>query len=126
MNSFKPPDSEFFKMGKELAYGIQGIRGFIFIAFPKLVKIFKLKLLADRQNQFFSGVLSSAIADRQKMNIKRNDMLNLLLLAKEGKLNDENDKESDQDTGFATVEEFIDSKKINKLKSKPYILNQIV
>lgn len=118
MNSFIPPDSAFFKMGKELAYGVQSIRGFLFIAFPKLVQMFKLKLLADRQNEFFSGVISSAIADRQKLNIKRNDMLNLLLLAKEGKLNDENDKESDQDTGFATVEEFIDSKKINKLKSK--------
>lgn len=126
MNSFQPPDSESFKMGKELAYAIQGFRGVLFIAIPTLVKILKLRLLADHQNQFFSGVISSAIAERQKMNIKRNDMLNLLLLAKEGKLNNENDKESDQDTGFATVEELIDSKKVNKLKSNLIILNNIV
>lgn len=120
LNSLKQPDNEFFKMGKELGYGVQGVRGTIFMAFPEVARFFKLRLFADHLNKFFSGVIRSAVADREKMNIKRNDMLNLLLLAKEGKLNEENDKESDQDTGFATVEEFIDSKKTDKLKSKYY------
>lgn len=121
LNTMKEPNNEFFKMGKDLAYTIQGVRAFFYIAFPKIATFFKLKIVTDRQDQFFRNVISSAVADRQRMKVERNDMLNLLLLAKEGKLSDDKDEENDQDTGFATVSEFITAKKTEKLKSKRFL-----
>lgn len=118
MNTLKDVDNEFYKMGKELAYTLQGVRAIINIGFPKIAKFFNMKILTDRQDEFFRGTIRSAVAERRKMKIERNDMLNLLLLAQEGKLSDETDKESDQNTGFATVSEFIAAKKAEKLKSK--------
>lgn len=118
MNSLKEVDNDFFKMGKEIAYALQGVRSIMNIGFPKIAKFFNLKIITDSQDQFFRNTIRSAVAERRKMKIERNDMLNLLLMAQEGKLSDEKDKESDQDTGFATVSEFIAAKKVEKMKSK--------
>ncbi|KAJ6637895.1 putative cytochrome P450 9h1, partial [Pseudolycoriella hygida] len=74
-------------------------------------------ILSDNHDTFFRNVIHGSIEEREKKKIVRNDMLNLLLLAKEGKLNDEKDKESDQDTGFATVSEFMTAKTTEKLKN---------
>ncbi|KAG4072747.1 hypothetical protein HA402_001859 [Bradysia odoriphaga] len=117
MNSLKEVTNDFFKMGKEMAYAMQGVRAVVNIGFPKIAKFFNLKVITDSQDQFFRGTIRSAVAERRKMKIERNDMLNLLLLAQEGKLSDEKDKESDQDTGFATVSEFIAARKAEKLKN---------
>lgn len=117
-NTLREPDNEFYKMGLEVAYGIVGLKAMIIVAFPKLAALFKIKILTDRHDKFFRSALKSTIEERQKRNIVRNDMLNLLLLAKEGQLNDEvKDVESDQDTGFATVSEFLSAKTNEKLKS---------
>lgn len=116
-NTIKQPDHEFYKMGKQLTHTVQGFRAMFCIAFPKLSTFLKVKILTDRQDHFFRNVISSTIAMRQKMKIERNDMLNLLLLAKEGKLNVEKEKQSDQDTGFATASMAMASKIVDKLKS---------
>lgn len=120
INTMKNPENEFYKMGKEIAYSIQGIRTLFLIGFPKIALLLKLKILTDRHDSFFRNVIHNTIEERQKKNIVRNDMLNLLLMAKEGRLNEVLDKETDQDTGFATVSEFMTTKTTNKLKSKYY------
>lgn len=117
-NTLRQPENEFYKMGLEVAYGIVGVKAMVLLAFPKLAKLFNIKILTDRHDKFFRSALKLTIEERQKRKIVRNDMLNLLLLAKEGQLNDEvKDVESDQDTGFATVSEFLSAKTNEKLKS---------
>lgn len=118
MNTVKNPDNEFLKMGKELASVLQGVRGFLYVAFPKIATFFKLRVLPDHHAQFIRNVISGAIAERENLQIKRNDLLNLFFLAKEGKLDDVKEKESDQDTGYATVSEFLTQKKSEILKSE--------
>lgn len=125
-NTIKQPDHEFDKMGKQFTYTVQGFRAMFCIAFPKLSTFLKIKILTDRQDRFFRNVISSTIAMRQKMKIERNDMLNLLLLAKEGKLNDKKNKRSDQDLGFATVHMGMALKIADKLKSKFFFFTFIV
>lgn len=117
INTLKDPDNEFYKMGKEIAYSIMGVKALFLLGFPKLARWLKIKILTDRHDNFFRSVIHNTIAERQKKKIVRNDMLHLLLLAKEGRLNDEKDSEKDQDTGFATISEVISSKTSEKLKS---------
>lgn len=118
INTLREPDNEFFKMGKEIAYAIMGVKALVLLAFPKMAKWLRLKILTDQNDHFFRGVIHNSIEERQKNKIVRNDMLHLLLLAKEGKLNDQKDNENDQDTGFATISEVIATKTTEKLKSK--------
>lgn len=121
INTLKEPQNEFFKMGKEVAYSILGIKALLSVSFPKLAKLFKLKILGDRHDNFFRNVIHNSIDERQKQKIVRNDMLHLLLLAKEGELNEEKDKETDQDTGFATISELMTAKATEKLRSEYFI-----
>lgn len=85
------------------------------------MKWLRLKILTERQNTFFRTVVNSTIEERRKKNIVRNDMLHLMLLAKEGKLNEQiKENEHDQDTGFATIAEVIQAKTSEKLKSNDF------
>lgn len=126
INSLREPDNEFYKMGKEIVYSIMGVKALFLLAFPKVATWLRLKILNDHQDHFFRNVIHNTIEQRQKNNIVRNDMLNLLLLAKEGKLNDEKDNENDQDTGFATISEVMAAKATQKLKSNIQIVFSIV
>lgn len=118
INTLKEPDNEFYKMGKEIAYAATSLKTLVLLSWPKLASIFKLKILTDRHDSFFRNVIKNTLEERQKKKIVRNDMLHLLMLAKEGKLNEEKDVECDQDTGFATVSEFMTAKASERLRSK--------
>lgn len=118
INTLKNPANEFYHMGKEIAYALPSLRTFVLICFPKLASLLKLKVLTDRHSNFFRNVINNTVELRKREKIVRNDMFNLLLLIKEGKLNDEKDLESDQDAGFATISEFMSAKTSEKLKSK--------
>lgn len=117
MNTLRKPDNELYKMGTEIAYAIIGMKALFLIAFPKLATFFNLKVVTDRHDQFFRNVLKTTIEERKKRKIVRNDMLHLLLLAKDGQLNEVKENENDQDTGFATITEIMTTKTSEKLKS---------
>ncbi|XP_031640423.1 cytochrome P450 9e2-like [Contarinia nasturtii] len=117
-NSLREPDNQFFKMGKEMAYALMGLKALVTISFPTLASWLRLQVLSDQHTTFFRSVIHSAVDERQKKKIVRNDMLHLLLLAKEGKLHEQiKENEVDQDTGFATIAEVIQSKTSEKLKN---------
>ncbi len=118
INSLTDPENEFYKAGKQIAHSIMGVKALVQIGFPRLAKWLKLKMINDQQDVFFRNVIQNTLEQRRKNKVVRNDMLHLLVLAKEGKLNRETDKESDQDMGLATVSEFLHSKTTEKLKSK--------
>lgn len=122
LNSLREPENEFYKFGKEIAYSIMGVKALFMIAFPRVAQWLRLKILNNQHDNFFRTIIHDSIEERQKNNIVRNDMLHLLLLAKEGKLNDQKDNENDQDTGFATISEVIAAKATEKLKSN-FMLN---
>lgn len=118
MNTFTDPNNQFYKAGTELAYAILSLKTFFVLSFPSISKWLQLSIISKENNQFFRNVIRETVDERQKNNVIRNDMLHLLLLAKEGRLSEQRDKEIDQDTGFATISEVIASKTHEKLKSK--------
>lgn len=118
MNSFTEPNNRFYKAGTALAYAILSLKTFFVLAFPRISKWLQLSVISTENNQFFRNIIRDTVEERKKNNVIRNDMLHLLLLAKEGRLSEQRDKEIDQDTGFATISEVIASKTHEKLQSK--------
>ncbi|XP_067627252.1 probable cytochrome P450 6a23 [Eurosta solidaginis] len=80
-NSLRSPDAEFVVMGRksfELRrhnYMIDSLME----AYPKLARKLHLRGLPDELHNFYMGIVHKAIEYRQKINIKRNDFMNLLL-----------------------------------------------
>ena len=70
---------------------------------PKLMKVFGIKLLDKESYDFFQIALVEKMKTRERDGIVRNDMIQLMLEAKKGKLvYDNEDSNADE---FATVEE---------------------
>lgn len=121
MNTLNDPDNEFYKAGTAIAYVLMSMRTFFCIAFPKIAKWFNLRIISEKHNTFFRDVIRKKVNERMEKKIVRPDMLHLLLLAKEGRLNEQKDREDDQDTGFATIAEVMAAKTSEKLKSNKLI-----
>lgn len=118
MNSFKDKTNEFYAAGKSLSYAIQGAKSFFITSFPKLCKLLKIKVISDRDGKFFGDIVHDNVAQRKQHGIVRNDMIHLLMLLREGKLDAIDEKDDLQDAGFATTSEFITAKATEKLKSE--------
>lgn len=107
VNSFKNPSNDFLKIAKKVMNftGIKtGLKMAGYFVFPKLMKYLKIRLLDKDGCDFFENVFYDTIKTREKLGIVRNDMINLMLDAKKGKLAHNNNDENTVD-GFATVEE---------------------
>lgn len=115
INTFEDQNNRF---GTTMANAVFGLKPVFLMYFPRIASWLRIKIFAKEHEQFFRDVIRDTVDERQKNNIVRNDMLHLLLLAKEGKLNEQQDREIDQDTGFATISEMIAYKTSEKLKSK--------
>ncbi|XP_021957659.1 cytochrome P450 9e2 [Folsomia candida] len=84
--------SLFEKMGARLqfSFGIFKIFQLILILMaPKLANLCRLSLLEREVQDFFALAIKSSIHDRQAKNEKRNDFIQLMLEAREGKLKTE-------------------------------------
>lgn len=126
MNSFTDPNNQFYKAGTAIAYAILSLKTLFVLSFPRISKWLRLSVFSKEDNHFFRNVIRDTVDERQKNKIIRNDMLHLLLLAKEGRLSEQHDKEIDQDTGFATISEVIASKTHDKLKSACLLCRQLL
>lgn len=122
MNTIVDRQNEFYQAGTRLAYALMSLKTFFVLSFPKLTSLLGIRILHKNEEQFFRTVIRETVEARRKSKIVRHDMLQLLLQAQEGKL--ENDKENDtqQDTGFATVSETLAAKTSEKLKSAWYLI----
>lgn len=67
----------------------------------KYFQFFRIALLSKEASSFFRKIVLETIDTRERKNIIRPDMINLLIEAKKGKLKHEG--KSDEDVGFATV-----------------------
>ncbi|KAG5671809.1 hypothetical protein PVAND_001984 [Polypedilum vanderplanki] len=106
INSFKNPTNEFFKVAKEITNFATlkiGLKFAGYLLFPKLMKMLNVHLLDKVGCDYFENVICDTIQTREKKGIMRNDMIQLLLQAKAGKLSIETEGKNTE--GFATTAE---------------------
>lgn len=82
---------EFYLAGKEITNfdGIQGVKLLLLDVIPKILKFLRISFLNRGVCDYFRGVILSAMAYREKNNIFRPDMINLMMEARKGTLQDE-------------------------------------
>jgi cytochrome P450 family 9 len=115
VNSFKNPDNDFLRIARKVTDFTSfkvAIKFFAYMAFPKVMKALKIRIMDKESCDFFQTALFDTMKTRERENIVRHDMINLLLQAKNGQLkhstnnnNNNNDEEEKTLDGFATVEE---------------------
>jgi cytochrome P450 family 6 len=98
-NSIRNPNSEFRKMGKciiEQSVGIY-LKKLLKSLSSSLLKLFHVRLHSDKISNFFMGVVKEVIDYREKNNVVRNDLMQLLIqLKNKGKIEDDGDIKSEQ------------------------------
>ncbi|XP_063929830.1 cytochrome P450 6a8-like [Zophobas morio] len=80
-NSFKHPDAEFRKMGKEIfQYSIWGsLKAFVSMNLPKLSLQLGITSVTKEVQNFFTGIVTDTVNMRHDNNIRRNDFLQILM-----------------------------------------------
>ncbi|XP_075213365.1 cytochrome P450 9e2-like [Lycorma delicatula] len=73
-NKFFNASSKFFKPSVSLLF-----KFLIFVSFPKLRNLFKVKLMDDDVNQFFRNLIKDITKHRQETGTRRNDFLQIML-----------------------------------------------
>ncbi|XP_026729221.1 cytochrome P450 9e2-like [Trichoplusia ni] len=99
-------DNTFYTMTKDITtFGlVRIIKVFLFRAFPSLCQALNIMISPPEVSDFFRTIILGTMKNREKDNIVRNDMINILMQVKKGQLTHEKE-EADVDAGFATVEE---------------------
>jgi cytochrome P450 family 9 len=104
MNSFQDKDNEFFQHGYSAA-NLDGIKGFKFFAFqsiPTIMNFFKIRIMDEKDTEYFRSMIRQNMKYREENNIFRPDMIQLMMEARKGSLQHDT---SNDDIGFATVHE---------------------
>ncbi|XP_059610424.1 probable cytochrome P450 9f2 [Phlebotomus argentipes] len=105
VDSLNDRDNEFYQYGKK-ATDFSGLRSLIFLLvlqLPTFSKIFGIRIFSEKFSNFFRNLVWDTIRHRERENIIRPDMINLLIQARKGKLKYE--EEDIQKDGYATVQE---------------------
>ncbi|KAL7019935.1 hypothetical protein ACKWTF_011309 [Chironomus riparius] len=117
VNSFKDPTNDFFQIAKKIMnFGniATALKMLGYFICPTLMSGLGIKLLDKESCDFFQIALIETMRNRERLRIVRNDMINLMLEAKKGKLVYNNNEDSSAD-GFATVEEsHVGKSKVNR------------
>ncbi|XP_055541583.1 probable cytochrome P450 9f2 [Wyeomyia smithii] len=106
VNSSQDRDNDFYVQGKKMmqfnrlsvAFRVIGYR-----LLPSVLSLFGVDIIDQEQRKYFSSIIREAVKTREAQRIIRPDMINLLMEARKGLL--QHQKESEQNEGFATVEE---------------------
>ncbi|XP_022128817.2 probable cytochrome P450 9f2 [Pieris rapae] len=88
VNSLKDKDNEFYRTGQGL-FNFSFFRRIIFIInmlFPAVAKILGVRIFPPEGTSFFMNIVSGTMEHREKNNIERPDMIQLLMEASKGKL----------------------------------------
>ncbi|XP_061377109.1 probable cytochrome P450 9f2 [Danaus plexippus] len=94
VNSVEDRDNEFFNIGRDL-FSFTFFQRFymIFVAlFPNFTKNLGITIFPKKVMHFFKGIVVNTMQHREKNNIHRPDMIQLLMEASKGTLKDESDK----------------------------------
>nr|AJN91173.1 cytochrome P450 monooxygenase CYP9G18 [Cnaphalocrocis medinalis] len=126
VNSVKERDNQFFKMGRSLFTFTHTQRAYFFfcLMFPKLAKMLKLQLFPEGTTRFFKDIVTTTMEQREKNNIVRPDMIQLLMEAVKGTLS-ANSTEKEKEVGFATVQEEIKQNAVTREWSQNELVGQV-
>lgn len=117
IDSFEDPNNEFYLSGKKFeefgsAKGL--FRVLTILIFPKLASVLKISLIDQKVTNFFRTMVLTNIDQRDKQDIFRPDMINILMNVKKGNSHLNSATEEKQKDGFASVEESNIGKKMVK------------
>lgn len=80
-NSYESEDSEFRKAGKKMFSPsfLQAIKALSYFMIPKFVQIFKFSFIDPNAAIFLREVFNKTIRKREESNVKRNDLIDILI-----------------------------------------------
>lgn len=108
INSLKDLNNEFFQAGQMFTKFNQPwvIMKFIFIrAFPFVAEKLGVDFIDSKVSKFFRSMVLDTMEVREAKKIFRPDMINILMQVRKGTLTSNNEQQTDDNDGFATVEE---------------------
>ncbi|CAG9859947.1 unnamed protein product [Phyllotreta striolata] len=116
-DTLKNESNDFFALGSQIANPASGTRLKLLLKlmFPRFYEVFNMSLFPLNITNFFQNLVKTNIEYREKNNVIRPDMIQLLMEAKRGRLK-HSDENTDQDTGFATVEESSVGKSLRQIE----------
>lgn len=84
VDSIKDPSNEFYVMGREATSFdyIKTMKMFMFKLSPWIAKTFRMRIISQQVVKFFNHVVSSTVKTRATQGISRNDMIQLMIEAK--------------------------------------------
>lgn len=124
VNSLKDKENIFYKLGQSFSdlSGLRMIKFMLVMLLPKLAKLLRIRITNMDYVNYFKDLVMNTIAHREKNNIVRHDMINLLIEVRKGALvRDQNVKQSELDAGFATVQESTHWKSTDTIRNLKYI-----
>ncbi|XP_031627729.1 probable cytochrome P450 9f2 [Contarinia nasturtii] len=109
VNSFKCPKNDFYTFGKNMMNFTSAksiLRIILVRTLPNLMLALNIEYFSKDLRQFFKSMVLYIMADREKRQIYRPDMINTLIQMRNGTTrNNINENSNEKDVGFATVEE---------------------
>lgn len=109
VNSFENPKNDFHRIAGKVANFSSFVTTLKFVGYfaaPKLMRALKIKFFDEETTEFFQKAITETMRTREREGIIRQDMINLLIQAKQGKLTHEKEHEPKESVeGFATVQE---------------------
>lgn len=90
VDSITNRDDEFYLAGKNVTNfdGWQGIKFLLFDSIPRVMKLLRIKFFEPKLMDYFRYVVMSAIDHREKNSVFRPDMIELLMQARKGTLDE--------------------------------------
>ncbi|KAL4707493.1 hypothetical protein ACJJTC_000245 [Scirpophaga incertulas] len=128
VDSMVEENNDFYVMGRTAStFNFRQILMFFAMTnIPSIMKLFNLTLFTETTKHFFKSLVMNTMSEREQNNIIRPDMIHLLMEAKKGKLKYE-EKVSNSDAGFATVEESnIGTKSIDRVWKDEDLIAQAI
>lgn len=107
VNSFKEPDNAFAEVAKsvtDFSNWKTGLKFFGYAIMAPVMKAFGVRIFSQKVDDFFKEAVVDTMNVREEKGIVRNDVINLLMQVRKGKLTHDS-KDEKVTEGFATVEE---------------------
>ncbi|EAT44915.1 AAEL003748-PA [Aedes aegypti] len=109
VDSFNDPDNEFDRVAKYLMNqsDVRKVARFLLImVFPKMCKQFGMELFDDKYKRLFRRLVSETMLKRESDGVSRPDLIQLLMLARRGKLEADKDVEGES---FAAANDYLET-----------------
>ncbi|KAL3273890.1 hypothetical protein HHI36_015315 [Cryptolaemus montrouzieri] len=110
VDSLTDRENEFYLLGRESSNFSDPWKKFTFFIYqlsPSLARFLRIKIFPDKVNNFFLNLVKDTIKMREEQNIRRPDMLGLLIEARKGQRKDTKTEEI-KEASFAVVEEHLE------------------